>query len=359
VAAPAYLDHVGNVYLPDRLHGNPGDSLEVVLIPRPPETTGTIANADQTHVSSVSWVDDAGTGHLEPLWTTLDADGNPLPSTSEGLVEIDLYSGSFVRARATGVDLSDGNAHAFTFDLAKVAGPNGAVIHNVADLRSHGGAVWFDAGGSLGKVKAPDGSDYLTTDAADAVQARTIMVGREDLASDPGHPVLALTDEAGPAGRRRATLGDLFPLIGAYYVTLRQRSAVEVDLVGITEVPPSVPEGPPPLSDVTVVELARSLAVGLPSDPESPVHARLKLAILTAEDAVGYYTHRRTPEDWPTPFPAGPHTAILQVASRVYRAVDVTFGVLQTELGTAFTGRWITPEVELALLGTRKGFGIA
>jgi hypothetical protein len=51
--------------------------------------------------------------------------------------------------------------------------------------------------------------------------------------------------------------------------------------------------------------------------------------------------------------------AILQLAVRVYRATDVTFGVLQTELGTAYTGRWRTPELEAALLGTRKSWGIA
>jgi hypothetical protein len=44
---------------------------------------------------------------------------------------------------------------------------------------------------------------------------------------------------------------------------------------------------------------------------------------------------------------------------RVYRASDVTFGVLQTELGSTFTGRWVTPEVGLALLGWRRGFGVA
>jgi hypothetical protein len=358
VAAPAYLEHNGRVYLPDRLHGDPGVDVEVVLIPRPPESTGTIANADQSVAASVAWVDDSGTSHLEPLWTTIEEDGSPIPSTSEGLVEVDLYSGSFVRARATTVDLSDGNPHAFTFALATVPGPGGAVIASVADLRSHGGIAWFDNAGSLGKVHTLAGTEMTTDALADLVASGDLTVARLDLATDPGHPLLVLTADPAAPGRRRATLADLTDRIGGYTLTLRQVSPSEVDLVASVEVPPSVPEGPR-LSDVTVLELARSLAVGLPSDPESPVHARLLLAILTAEDAIGQYAHRRTAADWPTPFPAGAHTAILQVASRVYRAVDVTFGVLQTELGTAYTGRWITPEVELALLGTRKGFGIA
>ena len=86
---------------------------------------------------------------------------------------------------------------------------------------------------------------------------------------------------------------------------------------------------------------------------------RLALAIATAEDAVGFYTGRRSSSSWPVPFPPGPRTAVLQIAVRVYRASDVTFGILQTELGTAYTGRWVTPEVALGLLGWRASWGIA
>lgn len=121
-------------------------------------------------------------------------------------------------------------------------------------------------------------------------------------------------------------------------------------------VPP--PDAPTFLSDVTADELARSLGVPAPSGPGA-VADRLALAIATAEDAIGGYTGRRTPELWPTPFPPGPHVAILQLAVRVYRASDVTFGILQTELGTAYTGRWVTPEVAAGLLGWRASWGIA
>lgn len=121
-------------------------------------------------------------------------------------------------------------------------------------------------------------------------------------------------------------------------------------------VPP--PDAPTFASDVTADELARSLGIPAPTAPGA-VADRLALAIATAEDAVGHYTGRRVAADWPVPFPPGPHVAILQLAVRVYRASDVTFGILQTELGTAYTGRWVTPEVAVGLLGWRATWGIA
>jgi hypothetical protein len=57
--------------------------------------------------------------------------------------------------------------------------------------------------------------------------------------------------------------------------------------------------------------------------------------------------------------PAGAHVAVVQLATRIYRAADVTFGVLQTELGSALTGRWLTPELDAALLGLRRSWGVA
>lgn len=123
-------------------------------------------------------------------------------------------------------------------------------------------------------------------------------------------------------------------------------------------VPPEPVDAPSYLSDVTPAELARALGIPAPSGPGA-VADRLALSIATAEDAVGWYTGRRDPASWPVPFPPGPHVAVLQLAVRVYRASDVTFGVLQTELGTAYTGRWITPEVQVGLLGWRATWGIA
>lgn len=119
------------------------------------------------------------------------------------------------------------------------------------------------------------------------------------------------------------------------------------------------------VSDVTVDELARALSVGVgPANTD-----RLQGAITTAEDVVSTYCGRignadtpPTPpavDPWPTPFPAGPHAAILQLAVRVYRSADVVFGVLQTDLGVSFTGRWITPELDAQLIGWRVSWGIA
>jgi hypothetical protein len=123
-------------------------------------------------------------------------------------------------------------------------------------------------------------------------------------------------------------------------------------------VEPPVVDAPTLLSDVTPDELARALGLNAPTAP-GPVADRLALAIATAEDVVAHYTGRRLAESWPTPFPPGPHVAILQLAVRVYRASDVTFGILQTELGTAYTGRWLTPEVAMGLLGWRASWGVA
>lgn len=120
----------------------------------------------------------------------------------------------------------------------------------------------------------------------------------------------------------------------------------------------SVPIPPSYASGVTTDELARALGITSPTAPGA-VLDRLTLALATAEDIVGTYTGRRLDADWPTPFPPGPRVAITQLAVRVYRASDVTFGVLQTELGTTYTGRWITPEVGSALLGWRRSFGVA
>jgi len=122
--------------------------------------------------------------------------------------------------------------------------------------------------------------------------------------------------------------------------------------------PVELPDVPTFASGITVDELARALGVAAPTGPGA-VADRLQLAIATGEHAVGFTTGRLAQADWPATFPPGPRVAILQIAVRVYRASDVTFGILQTELGTAYTGRWVTPEVALGLLGWRASWGIA
>jgi hypothetical protein len=363
VAAPTYLEQNGRLAVPSRLRPAAGETLEVLVLPRPPLTTATLANADQGAVASVSWVDDDGTGHLEPLWQLVELPtGGQLQPAPEGRLPIDLYGGSFVRVRAGAVDLVDGQPHAFGFELASSAGPGGATIGSVAELRQLGGVVWYDAGGQLGHVKAPGGADYTVAELADAVHAGAVAFGSQDV-TDPAHPALVLAST--PVGdRRRVTLGDLVACIGndpATVLQLADAGGTEVDVVGAGVLPPVGPQpGDRWSSGVTVPELARAVGVALPAGGTGPVVDRLELAIATAEDAIGRYLGRPTVADWPAgATPAGPHVAVLQVATRIYRAADVTFGVLQTELGTAYTGRWLTPELDAALLGWRRSWGIA
>lgn len=127
-------------------------------------------------------------------WRTPPA---PPPPVSEGLVEIDKYSTTFVRARATTVDLSDGNDHWFTFALATTPGPGGGeVIASTAALFQLGGVVWFDNGGQLGHVKDTTGSDFPSTAAANFINVNRLASGHLDL-TDPAHPNLVLVEVLG------------------------------------------------------------------------------------------------------------------------------------------------------------------
>jgi len=98
-------------------------------------------------------------------------------------------------------------------------------------------------------------------------------------------------------------------------------------------------------------ELRRTLAVPAGADYDVDLDA----ACAAATSAVDAYCGQSFPE----PVPAGVHIAALQLASRFYRADDVAFGQFATDLGTLFTGRWLTPEIEALLLGKRVSFGIA
>jgi hypothetical protein len=335
-------------------------------MPRPPLSTATLANADPSTVASISWIDEGGTSHLEPLWLLAELpSGDPVdtPPPPEGAVEADRYGGTFLRVRATTVDLSNGLEHPFTFELATVAGPGGDVLATTAELRAMAAPVWYDIGGSLGKAYAVTGAELSPAALADRIDSGELVYGRSVASGAGGHPELHLT--TGPAsGRRRATMGDLITVLGepVRVVQLREASASEIDVVGVVIPPPPDP-GPLPTdpwsSGVTVAELARAMAVGLPASGAGPVVDRLELAIRTAEEAIGWRLGRRTVADWPDGIPAGAKSAVVQVATRVYRASDVTFGVLQTELGSSYVGRWVTPEVELGLLGLRRRWGIA
>jgi hypothetical protein len=361
VAAPAYLEANGRAAIPSRLRPPAGSSLVVALVPRPPATTADLVNGDPTDVASVSWVDDDGAGHLEPLWLLVELpSGGPLQPVPDGKLDADLYGGSFVRVRSSVLGAS---AKVVDPQLAAAAGPGGEAIASTAALRALGGVVWVDVGGQLGHVRK-DGTDYTVAELADAIDAGELFAGTLDTTTDPGHPILELAPA--PAGtRRRATLGDLVDCLGTDPATLLElvdAGGSEVDVVAVQHpAPPPEPPDPgrPWESGVTVEELARALSVGLPSSGSGPTIDRLQLAIAAAEDAVGQHTGRRTAGDWPDPIPAGPRTAVLQLATRFYRVSDVAFGVLSDGLGTQYVGRMMTAEVEAALLGWRRSWGVA
>lgn len=363
MAVPAYLEPNGNASIPSRLRPEPGGTLSVVLVPRPPITLATLANANQSRVASVSWIDDDGTGHLEPLWLLVELpDGNAVPTPDPDLdVLVDRYSGSFVRARASSAALGDDQVHPFRVVLDTVGGPGGAPFASLAELRAMGSSspAWWDQGGNLGKVRDQAGRDVFAPAIADAIQAGLVVFGHLDKTTDPAHTGLHL-DHAPGSVRQRATLGDLVSVLDPARTLDLHDVGTEVDVTGARPWTPPASSSPtdPWSSGLTPEELARALAVPMPSGPGSTLD-RLQLALATAEDAVGTYTGRKTRADWPDPVPAGAKTAVALVATRVYRASDVAFGVLQTELGTSYTGRWITPEVSLALLGKRKRFGVA
>jgi hypothetical protein len=305
---------------------------------RPPLSAATLANANQTQVASIQWLDDDGTGHLEPLWLA------SAPPASEGVMEVDRYGGTFARARST--FNIDAGTHAFTFVLATTPGPGGAVLADTAELRAMGGVVWFDHAGTLGHVKGTDGNDAPVDTVAGMIDARTLMGGTVDATTDPAHPALLL--EVPAAARRRAVLGDLVMALGDYVVSMTEVNANEIDITGAAPVPPA-PSGPQPLVSVEALRYALKVPNGEPND------SNLTKAVLAASEVIREYTGN----DFPEPVPDAVTIAALQVASRMFRAGDVVFGVLNTELGSAFSGRWITPEIEALLVGKRKTFGVA
>jgi hypothetical protein len=92
-----------------------------------------------------------------------------------------------------------------------------------------------------------------------------------------------------------------------------------------------------------------------PAGSNADVDADLQGAVEAATIAIEGYTGTTFPD----PVPLNVHLACLQLSVRFYTADDVARGVLSTELGTGFTGRWFTPELEALLIGTRVRFPVA
>jgi hypothetical protein len=142
---------------------------------------------------------------LEGRVTALEAGGGggPTVPTAEGTLEVDMYSGSFVRARDTGNVLTDGQPHWVDFALATVAGTGGAVIDPVAGVPAGTAKTWYDQGGQLGGVVGPTGTDVTQTtmrnwvkygrDAAPG-QAHYVLLAHVDTTVEPGHPRLVISN---------------------------------------------------------------------------------------------------------------------------------------------------------------------
>jgi hypothetical protein len=142
---------------------------------------------------------------LEGRITALEAagGGSPVVPTAEGSLEVDLYSGSFVRARDTGNVLGDGQDHWVDFALATVAGPGGAVIDPMAGVPAGSAKVWYDQGGQLGGMVGPTGTDVTQTTlrnwvkyGRDAVpgQPQYVLLAHVDTTVEPGHPRLVISN---------------------------------------------------------------------------------------------------------------------------------------------------------------------
>ena len=112
---------------------------------------------------------------------------------------------------------------------------------------------------------------------------------------------------------------------------------------------PVPPLGLPDVPYVSEADLSAAVHAASASSPA------LLAACWAATETVTVYCGQVFAE----PIPEGVHLASLQLAVRFYTASDVARGTYTTDLGTGFTGRWVTPEIEALLLGKRVSFGVA
>ena len=105
---------------------------------------------------------------------------------------------------------------------------------------------------------------------------------------------------------------------------------------------------------VTQAALRSALKVPAGAEQDANLDAACAAATVVIDTFLGL------DESYPDPVPPEVGIAALQIASRAYRAGDVVFGLLNSgDFGSAFTGRFVTPEIEMLLLGKRKKFGVA
>jgi hypothetical protein len=187
------------------------------------------------------------------------------------------------------------------------------------------------------------------------IDARTLMGGTVDAATDPAHPALLL--EIPAAARRRATLGDLVPALNDYVVSMVEVTANEMDITG------AVPVEPPVVATPVYASAAELKSVlGIPADRSDD---RVDLALVAASRWVDFRIGVASTNDPITlpltlgvvPSTAAIHDATVAAAVRFYKSADVPFGVAGQDM--AVYVRTGMPDVELLLLGHRQTFGVA
>jgi hypothetical protein len=121
---------------------------------------------DISHVGAQGGIEQVLAGILDRLHALEEATPTvpgPAVPTPEGALEIDNYSGGFVRVRDTGNLLGDGQVHPVWFRVAASPGPGGAAFPTANDIPSSANPVWFDAGGTLGYIDTLAGAHVTQT----------------------------------------------------------------------------------------------------------------------------------------------------------------------------------------------------
>jgi hypothetical protein len=105
----------------------------------------------------------------------------------ELILELLIYADTFVTVTNTSAVLRDGAEH--TIGIVYRTG----TVRAELEAADGSGVVWFDDGGSMGKLKSSAGADMATAALCDAVDAgATFTVTWSDDVS-PGHPELRIT----------------------------------------------------------------------------------------------------------------------------------------------------------------------
>jgi hypothetical protein len=362
MAAPGYVETNGRVSIPSRLRPAQGGALDVVLMPRPPLSAASLANANQTAAASVNWLDDDGTGHLEPLWVSQQphtfANGWTLVSGDESAfagIEKLVIEPWVARPGHVGWD------SAYTFDVPQ----NSMLVNPYNSPASYGLNTGMSDIGQLAPTYGPDDRQPLVLyEGAPTTIYLWAFVGPRTAPTAVATKVHVVPtgDQPPVPVRNRATLGDLVGWLDGSTLTLTEITPNEIDITGV--VPPVVVPPEPEPVPVSVYASEAELNAILGREP-SAHDERTVGALVAASRWVDYRIGVDFTDDPITspvaitvvPSTAAIHAATLVAAVRFYKGPDVPFGVAGQDL-TAYVRTGI-PDAELALLGQRQSFGIA